>query len=125
MQFYRDPYADNNTTYYMVWVYSPMMEDHTPMTRSRLSLAKSTDGKTWEFLGDVWRWEHRGCVDAHISHVVDAFVKTNKDYVICGAGYSEHLKVEGEGGSEYHHAQRQHLYSIKKSDLKPTELKPV
>ena len=130
MQFFRDPYADNETTYYMVWVYSPESEPKTwgklaCMTRSRLSLARSTDGKSWAFLGDVWRWEHRRCVDAHIAHVVDSFVMTTKDYVICGAGFSEHLKDPGEGGSEYHHSQRQHIYSIPKADLSEIELKPV
>jgi len=126
MQFFRDPYADNETTYYMVWVYSPMMDDHVPMTRSRLCLAKSTDGKNWEFLGDVWRWEHQYLVDSsHLTHVVDAFVMTTKDYVICGAGYSEHSKVPGEGGSAYHHAQRQHIYSIPKADLTPRDLPEV
>lgn len=126
MQFFRDPYAENETTYYMVWVYSPMNPEHVPMTRSRLSLAKSTDGKNWEFLGDLWRWENRHAIDgAQIAHVVDAFVMTTRDYVICGAGYSEQLKVDGEGGSEYHHAQRQHIYSIPKRDLKPIPLKQV
>jgi len=125
MQFFRDPYADNETTYYMVWVFSPPILASSPMSRSRLSLAKSTDGRNWEFLGDLWRWEHRHSVDAHIAHVVDAFVMTTKDYVICGAGYSEHLKVPGEGGSEYHHAQRQHIYSIPKADLTPRPLPEV
>ena len=125
MQFHRDMYADNETTYYMVWVYSEPSSLASPMTRSRLSLAKSTDGKTWQFLGDIWRWESNFMVGgSHIAHVVDAFIKTTKDYIICGAGYSE--KLEGsEGGFNYHHAQRQHVYSIKKSALEPCEFKPL
>ena len=122
MQFCRDPYADNETTYYMVWVYSPFLENSKPMTRSRLSLAKSTDGKNWDFLGDLWRWECNHMEGSHICHVVDAFVTANKDYVICGAGYSEHYEAEND---HYHHAQRQHMYSIKKASLKAVPLKPV
>ncbi len=127
MQFCRDPYADNETTYYMVWVYSPMAEElpMDGMTRSRLCLARSTDGKSWEFLGDLWRWEHRRRVYSHLAHVVDAFVMTTKDHVICGAGLSEHAKLPGEGGSCAHHAQRQHIYSIPKEDLKPRDLTEV
>jgi len=116
MQFVKDTYADNETTYYMVWVFSPPISESSPMSRSRLGLAKSTDGKNWEFLGDIWRWEHKYCPGSHLAHVVDAFVKTTKDYVICGAGYCEHFTDPIEKDS-YHHAQRQHVYSIKKSDL--------
>lgn len=120
MQFVKDTYADNETTYYMVWVFSPPMGKSSPMTRSRLSIAKSTDGKNWGFIGDLWRWEHRYCIGSQISHVVDAFVKTTKDYIICGAGYSEHLSAEND---TYHHAQRQHVYSLKKASL--PEPKPI
>jgi len=116
MQFVKDTYADNETTYYMVWVFSPPQSQGSPMSRSRLGLAKSTDGKNWEFIGDIWRWEHRYCHGSQIAHVVDAFVKTTKDYIITGAGYSEHLTDPIEKDT-YHHAQRQHVYALKKSDL--------
>jgi len=117
MQFHRDLYADNDTTYYMVWVYSEPMSVSCPMTRSRLSLARSVNGKDWDFLGDIWRWESPYMVrGSHIAHVVDAFVKTTKDYVITGAGYSEKLTQPIEKDN-YHHAQRQHIYSIPKSEL--------
>jgi len=124
MQFYRDQYADNETTYYMVWVYSPMMGKSNPMSRSRLSLARSTNGKDWEFLGDIWRWECRHMSGSHICHIVDSFVMTNETHVICGAGFSEHTEADPLRES-YHHAQRQHLYSIPKSELKATALTRV
>jgi len=123
MQFCRDTYADNETTYYMVWVYSPMIENHKPMTRSRLSLARSFDGKNWEYLGDLWRWEHRHRISSHLAHVVDPFVMTNETHLICGSGFCEHAEIMRKDG--YHHAQRQHIYSIAKKDLKATELTPV
>jgi len=133
MQFFRDPYADNETTYYMVWVYSPVLADRKPdyhepniaitMGRSRLSLARSTDGKNWEFLGDAWRWEAPlMSIGTNICHVVDAFVMTTRDYVIVGAGFSEHLDNGNPAISDYHHAQRQHIYSISKTELKAVPL---
>ncbi len=127
MQFYRDPYADNETTYYMVWVYSKAVGAPSAMPRSRLALARSTDGKSWDFLGDLWRWESRYFVFGlgSFAHAVDAFIKTTKDYVICGAGFCEHTMLEGERGCEFHNAQRQHIYSIPKASLKPTALTQV
>ena len=61
---------------------------------------------------------------SHIAHVVDAFVKTTKDYVITGAGYSEQF-TEPLEKDNYHHAQRQHIYSIPKADLKAVPLTKV
>jgi len=116
MQFVRDPYAENDTTYYMVWVYSEPISDGSPMGRSRLSLAKSTDGKSWEFLGDLWRWESNYTVSgAHVNHIVDPFVQVNKDYVIVGTGLSE--KMASGDDFAYHQGQRQHIWSLKKASL--------
>jgi len=128
MQFWRDPYADNETTYYMALVYSPVLRDRMPtdsepniantMGRSRLALLRSTDGKSWHFLCDVWRWESPlMSIGTNICHVVDAFIMTTKDYVIVGAGFSEHLDSGDPAISDYHHAQRQHIYSIPKAEL--------
>lgn len=118
MQFYRDPYADNPTTYYMVWVYcAPEKVEGAPMPRNRLALAKSTNGKDWHYLGDLWRWETPYGNPAPLAHVVDAFIKTTKEYVICGAGFCEHMMLPGEKGCAFHNAQRQHVYSIPKKDL--------
>lgn len=117
MQFVKDVYADNDTTYYMVWVYSEPMVLGDGMCRSRLSMARSENGKDWKFLGDVWRWECGYRTNAHIAHVVDPFIKTTKDYIICGAGFSEQLECEEARDHSYHHAQRQHVYSIRKDAL--------
>ncbi|MBQ8551250.1 MAG: S-layer homology domain-containing protein [Clostridia bacterium] len=119
MQFVRDPYADNATTYYMVWVYSEPTALTSGMTRARLSLAKSTDGKEWEFLGDVWRWESNYSKGgAFINHVVDPFIKVTEDYVLVGSGFSEHTALSGEPDvANWHQAQRQHIYSIPKASL--------
>lgn len=119
MQFVRDPYAENDTTYYMVWVWdNPQGTSNTAaMGRSRLSLAKSTDGKNWTYLGDLWRWEsaYNNSNGAQVNHIVDPFVNVTEGYVIVGTGASEH--VAGEGDYPYHSAQRQHIWSIKKDTL--------
>jgi len=125
MQFHRDLYDDCPTSYYMVLVYSKPFGKSYPMSRSRLSLFHTVDGKTWDFLGDLWRWETDHMAGSHLCHAVDPFIKTTKDYVICGSGFSEHKKVEGERGSDYHHAQRQHIYSIPKAYLKAVPLTDV
>lgn len=123
MQFCRDPYADNDTTYYMVWCYSPAIGHMLNQSRQRLSLARTTDGKNWEFLGDVWRWDTPYINGAFLAHIVDDFIMTTRDYVICGSGFSERQATEYVMGNPFHHAQRQHIYSIKKDSLKPTKMK--
>jgi len=128
MQFHRDLYADNDTTYYMVWVYCKTASLSSPaMPRSRLCLARSTDGKNWDFLGDLWRWEHHYSTfgNGSFAHAVDAFVKTTKDRVVCGAGFCEHDMLEGESGCKFHNAQRQHIWSIPKSELEARPISPV
>lgn len=118
MQLVRDPYGPTDTTYYMVWVNCDNCDPNRDMThpiRSRLSLAYSTDGKTWKQLGDIWRWECRwrgGSDSICISHLVDPFINVTEDYIVCGSGISEKLDP-----NDYHNAQRQHIWSIKKSTL--------
>lgn len=128
MQFVRDPYAENDTTYYMVWVYGPIHYANKGMARSRLCLARSTDGKNWDYLGDIWRWENNYFAPntkALITHIVDPFIQVTEDHIICGSGFSEQLAIEKAGDNSYHQAQRQHVYSIKKDTLTVSALPPV
>jgi len=120
MQFVRDTTADNDYTYYMVWCNMPIQDQvtnrHTP--RSRLSLAKTTDGKNWVYLGDVWRWESRPMIGSTIiNHVVDPFIKVTEDYIICGSGFSDSRHTPGDGGASAHQGQRQHIFTIRKDTL--------
>ena len=115
MQIVRDPYADNPTTYYMVWV-------NCGVYRSRLSLARSEDGKNWSYIGDLWRWEtayRRNMVEtkAPLNHIVDPFIACTKDSIIVGTGLSEHLPIEGDASHAYHGAQRQHIWTIEREML--------
>ena len=119
MQFVKDDYANNNTTYYMVWVNTgeELITGLNTMPRSRLTLAKSTDGINWKVLGDIWRWESRYSNDgAQLYHIVNPFIKVTDDYLIVGSGFSE------KSGDTYHQAQRQHIYSIYKNTLEELEI---
>ncbi len=118
MQFVRDPYAENDHTYYMIWVYSPYDPKVATMTRSRLSLARSEDGKTWEYLGDLWRWESNYTgTGSHglINHIVNPTVYVTEDSVIAGCGASE--RMHEDSAKQFHQQQRQHLWTVKKSTL--------
>lgn len=120
MQIVRDTTADNDYTYYMVWCNMPIQSQvsnrHTP--RSRLSLAKTTDGKNWVYLGDVWRWESSPMLGSTIiNHIVDPFIKVTEDYIICGSGFSDSRHTPGDGGASAHQGQRQHIFTIRKDTL--------
>jgi len=122
MQFVRDPWGENDTTYYMVWVNNAPVGNNSGMPRSRLTMAKSTDGKNWTVLGDVWRWESnykRG--GSFMNHVVDPFIKVTEDSVLVGSGFSEHAPLKGENGVDGHNGQRQHIYMIPKTALEAGE----
>jgi len=118
MQFVRDTYAENDHTYYMVWVYSPYDTKVATMTRSRLSLAKSTDGKEWEYIGDLWRWESNYTgTGSHglINHIVNPTVYVTEDKIIAGCGASE--RMHEDSAKQFHQMQRQHLWTIVKNTL--------
>jgi len=122
MQFVRDTYADNDTTYYMIWVNNEPIKG-SAMPRSRLTMAKSDDGKDWTVLGDVWRWESGYTVGgAHINHIVNPFITVTEDHVIVGSGISEYTKRPNEYSlADYHQSQRQHIWSVPKENLEKGE----
>jgi len=117
MQFVRDVYAENNTTYYMVWVNTQNNELVGNMPRNTISLAKTTDGKNWVYLGDVWRWQFNyNNEDGYMNvHAVDPFINVTKNRIIVGSGLSEHFPTVGTNGG--HGSQRQHIWSIAKDTL--------
>jgi len=114
MQFARDVYAENDSTYYMVWVYNVPEKDGANVPRNRLALAKTTDGKNWEYLGDFWRWEvdwRNGTSGVMLNHIVNPFIQVTENEVIAGTGISRYM------GDTYHNEQRQHIWSVKKDTL--------
>ena len=118
----RDKYAENDTTYYMVWCYDIPYSSPTPLPRSRFALAKTTDGMNWEYIGDVWRWESADCVgpnptngnSTHINHIVDPAITVTRGNLIIGSGISEYCT--GNHAS-YHNVQLQHMWTISKDTL--------
>ncbi len=118
MQFVRDPYADNDTTYYMIWCNSSPVKPESMMSRHRLTLAKSTDGKNWTVLGDVLNYQSKYLKSGWpINHIVDPFIYVTEDRIICGTGFSEGDVLVGENGGMPHMGQRQYIFAIDKSTL--------
>ena len=111
-------------SYYMVWcndelsVKNPSGSTAITMPRSRLTLAYTEDGIHWEILGDIWCWRSNYTYRyGMLNHLVDPFIYVTDDDVIVGSGLSEKWKVIGEGSSNVHQAQRQHIWRISKDGL--------
>ena len=125
MQFVRDPYAENDTTYYMVWINNvPVKGYASSAPRARLTLAKSTDGKNWTVMGDIWRWEGNYLAPdtkALINQIVDPFVQVTEDTIIVGSGISEQIGLAMASDNGYHQAQREHLWTLDKEINDPGE----
>ena len=124
MAFMRDPYGRTDYSYYMVWcndefaVKNPSGSTAITMPRSKLTLAYTEDGINWSILGDVWCWESNYTYRyGLLNHIVDPFIYVTEDAVIIGSGISEKWKVTGEGSSNVHQAQRQHIWRIAKDGL--------
>lgn len=107
-----------STEYYMVWVNDMPVSLGSPFSRARLSLAHSTDGKTWEYLCDVDRMA-REAYGSDLSswtplfQIVDPSINVTDDYVFVTYGCSS------GSGIKYHNAQRINLVRIEKSALSP------
>ena len=118
MQFVRDPYGETDTTYYMIWPHSE--PDNTPdscFPRSRLLLAKTTDGKNWEYLGEIWRWEseyYHQHTNGTLNHMVNPSIQVTEDAIILCTGLSERLKP---GMNGIHGYQEQHIWSLDRDSL--------
>ena len=115
MQFVRDPYGPTDTTYWMLWLKDELHPgNELSENRSQLCLAYSTDGKNWEYIGDIWRFEcpySKTMNGVAINHLVDPFIQVTENYIICGSGVSKELS------DTYHNAQRQHIWSIARDTL--------
>ncbi len=117
MQFCRDIYGETDTTYYMIWINNEMGEN-TTMPRTRLSLARTFDGKAWERLGDIWRWDSaylHYASKSDLNQIVNPTIAVCKDSIIVGSGISEKLTPER---FTYHGFQQQHIWAIKRENIK-------
>ncbi|TZF81875.1 hypothetical protein FW774_17680 [Pedobacter sp. BS3] len=110
-----DPYADK-PTFYMTWVYDDLyasLINYLP--RDRLALARSYDGKTWEYLMDVERWISPNVEGSNrsIVQILDPSLTATKDYLLITIGRSE------KGAKKGHNEQRLRVYRIDKAKLRP------
>ncbi|WP_168120903.1 sialidase family protein [Paenibacillus sp. HB172176] len=115
---YEDP--SNPGTWYMVWINNTPESRGAGVPRTRLSMAKSTNGKDWELVLDVDRNISTGGVTqdgsggghAHqIYQILDASIFINEDYIYVMYGRSVQYAPNA------HNAQRLQVVRFEKSAL--------
>lgn len=100
-------------TWYMVWVNDAPRTRMSISPRTRLSLARSIDGKNWEFVMDVDRMISTGGI-MNVSHghqiyqILDPSLFISDDYIYVTYGRST------KSSAEAHNAQRLRLVRINK-----------
>ena len=107
-----------DTDYYLVWVNNEPVYLGSSFSRTRLSLAKSTDGKNWTYLCDIERmtpevYSSDLTMTSPIFQIVDPSIYVNDDYVFVSYGCS------GNSGTSFHNALRLRIARIEKSALTP------
>jgi hypothetical protein len=102
--------------YYMVWCFSDPADGLKHMfPRSRLGLAKSTDGKNWTYLMDVERWVSRNDPNNNpIVQLVDPGIMVTPTHLFVTTGLSDRDDPETT-----HNALKLRVYRIDKSKLTP------
>lgn len=121
MAICHDPYGETDHTYYMVWCYSDTSAENPIMGRSRLALAKTTDGKNWNYIGDLWRWDgaynHHGS-KAQLVHLIDPFVSVSENKIIAGSGLSEYLNpTDPIPYATVHNYPEEHIWAIDRDSI--------
>jgi hypothetical protein len=116
----RDP--GNRGVWYMVWVNDRPKELGNGMPRTRLTLAKSDDGKSWEFLADVERMSCVYCdtnnTRSPLFQIVDPSVFADDGYIYVTTGRSAHSQEDSKyPGARFHKAQRVWFTRFQKSAL--------
>jgi hypothetical protein len=111
---------EQRPTYYMVWVYNnPDDNDIIFLPRSRLGLARSYDGKNWEYLMDVERWISPARKDRRtIVQILDPSLTATDKYLFVTIGRSDRIGKSG------HNHQRLRVYRIEKDKLRPYRFWP-
>ena len=118
-----DPY--NPGTYYMAWVNDKTLYRNGSHGRTRMSVARSYDGKNWHFVGDAeytsLRYaDNRDYLYLPIFQILDPSVTVTKDYVYVTYGLSAFTDRGDTVGQlkHVHHEQRPALTRFEKSKLK-------
>ena len=118
-----DPYQPG--VYYMAWVNDRALYRSASHGRTRMSLARSYDGKNWHFVADA---EHTSLrypdemdyLYLPIFQILDPSVTVTEDYVYVTYGLSAFLDQGNIDGSlkNIHHEQRPALTRFEKAKLK-------
>ena len=118
-----DPY--NPGVYYMAWVNDKTLYRNGSHGRTRMSLARSYDGKNWHFVGDAEYTSLRYADDMNylylpIFQILDPSVTVTKDYVYVTYGISAFLDRGDTVGQlkHVHHEQRPALTRFEKAKLR-------
>lgn len=110
-------------TYYMLWVNDTQSTYGSLMNRTRISLARSTDGMNWKFLCDLERNDSRypdGIEDnSSLFQILDPSLLVTDNYIIATFGRSEGLIPEAVPGTweYYHHGQKVRVVRLEKECL--------
>ncbi len=109
-----DEDPNNPGTYYMAWVSSQGYSFGATFPRIRLSLAKTTDGKNWEFVTDV---DRTSALDSdyasEIRQFIDPSVTVSDDYI-----YVNLARCTSSGDEiSVHNAVRQRVIRLEKANL--------
>ncbi len=118
-----DPYQPG--VYYMAWVNDSPLYRNCAQGRTRISLARSYDGKNWHFVGDAEYACLRYADVTNFLHfplfqIVDPSVTVTEDYVYVTYGLSAFTDRGNVVGhlTKVHHEQRPALTRFEKDKLK-------
>lgn len=121
--FCEDPYEPG--THYMAWVNDAPFARGDCNGRTRLSLARSVDGKNWRYLGDAEYMSLRFADEMPhlyipLFQILDPSITVTKDYVYLTYGISMYSAKDATPGSArmVHHIQRPALARFEKAFLK-------
>lgn len=110
-------------TFYLVWVNDNLATYGSLQNRTRISLAKSTNGKDWEFLCDLERMCVRYSTDpasnSPLYQLLDPSLEVTDKYVYVTFGRSEDLSDLAEQGTaaNYHNFQQVRYVRLEKDKL--------
>lgn len=118
----------NPGTYYLVWVNNTPVKTGATFSRTRLSLARSTDGMNWEFLCDLERMSEEIYGNdmsntSPLMQIVDPGVHVDDEYVYVTFARSDGTdptKITGSS-TNYHNCLRGRMVRIEKSKLSAKE----
>ena len=114
----------NPGTYYLVWVNNTPVKAGSNFSRTRLSLARSTDGMNWEYLCDAERMSEEIYGNdmsntTPLMQIVDPGIYVDEDYVYITMARSDgtdSTRITGTS-TNYHNCLRGRMVRIEKDKL--------